>query len=576
MKSPIEAGGEGGFWRVGGSCICSSNLPSARRLAMACPILLLVEASAQVGGNTSLPWLPQDTGRLTIGTAGSGFDGIVSLAGPLSLDGQDVYEAYGKTIMRSANVFADLVNGPRGGLHVGGKRLAVQFTFVGDHSAVVQVENATRFALLSSGADFALGPYSSGLTRLASTVSFNYQKIMMACCASTASVIAQNNLTFGMLPPATSYLTTSISMVASKATALGQLADLRIGFIQADAVFTKTTCSAGPSQAAANGITMAPGALPIPTIPKTPTLAEAKVALAGLRAAGVNVIAGCTYSSTGAMIITALQELNYSVLALVLTSTNVPSWEGEYVVSPSPWHPTLPGVGSFTNWTAAQFVEAYAAEYGGDTPVYQGASFFGGMAALGAAIEAAGTLETEAVASQLRSLDMFDVFGRTRFDGNGQGLVAMIPLQHAPGSGSQAIISEASLAFPMPPWPQRWCQQLGPGKTYADNTGEVLGMECSGHGQCDARGACVCAPGFDGESCDKPVLQVQPQTTNHSGLIVIAVSVPVFLIASLIFLCVCARRRERAAGLLRLKRTGGVPDFPLPKAHQWHLFLSHK
>ena len=108
-----------------------------------------------------------------------------------------------------------------------------------------------------------------------------------------------------------------------------------------------------------------------------------------------------------------------------------------------------------------------------------------------AAIEAAGTLETDAVAAQLRSLDMFDVFGRMRFDANGQGTVAMIPLQHVPGSGAQAMVSEASLAFPMPTWPQRWCQQLGPGKTYADYAGEVLSVECSGHGQCNARGACV-------------------------------------------------------------------------------------
>ena len=115
------------------------------------------------------------------------------------------------------------------------------------------------------------------------------------------------------------------------------------------------------------------------------------------------------------------------------------------MVSPSPWHPTLPGVGAFTNWTAAQFSAAYAAENAGEVPAYQGASFFGGMAALGAAIEAAGTLETDAVAAQLRSLDMFDVFGRTRFDANGQGTVAMIPLQHIPGSGAQAMVSEASL-----------------------------------------------------------------------------------------------------------------------------------
>eukprot|EP00966_Prymnesium_polylepis_P101209 2343957-Prymnesium_polylepis.1 len=59
----------------------------------------------------------------------------------------------------------------------------------------------------------------------------------------------------------------------------------------------------------------------------------------------------------------------------------------------------------------------------------------------------------------------------------------------------------------MPTWPQRWCKDLGPGLTYADYIGQdPLSVECSGEGQCDESGSCVCEAGYGGAACSQPAL----------------------------------------------------------------------
>ena len=78
----------------------------------------------------------------------------------------------------------------------------------------------------------------------------------------------------------------------------------------------------------------------ISTVGVTPTVEEAKAALAPLRAAGINVLVGCMYQASGEVFVRALQEMNYSLSALMLTSTSIPSWEGDYMIEPAPWHPS--------------------------------------------------------------------------------------------------------------------------------------------------------------------------------------------------------------------------------------------
>ena len=90
------------------------------------------------------------------------------------------------------------------------------------------------------------------------------------------------------------------------------------------------------------------------------------------------------------------------------------------------------GEGEFTGWSAAVFYDRFLKRAG--LPVsYHGAAPFGGLAALSYAVEAAGTLDTHAVAARLRAIDLREMYARTAFDSNGQITAGMLVLQSLPG-----------------------------------------------------------------------------------------------------------------------------------------------
>ena len=61
--------------------------------------------------------------------------------------------------------------------------------------------------------------------------------------------------------------------------------------------------------------------------------------------------------------------------------------------------------------TSQQFVDAFATRYNGAEPSQSGASMFASLCALASAIEAAGTLNTSAVAAELRRLRLAEFYG---------------------------------------------------------------------------------------------------------------------------------------------------------------------
>eukprot|EP00966_Prymnesium_polylepis_P024008 552501-Prymnesium_polylepis.1 len=226
-----------------------------------------------------------------------------------------------------------------------------------------------------------------------------------------------------------------IRLIAAKARALGMLDNLTVSFIAADSVATHSICEGAPGFARDNGISVPDDT--VYTVDITPGVQEVKSVLAPMQEAAVDVIVACTYDVTVDAIVKALQELEFSPKALVANfgrrSTYDKSWECEaprrpglahprfscadpvcvvhladdYLLVPIPWHPLYnSGVGAFSNMTSLQFADAYSAEYGGDVPSYLAASMFASLCALAVAIEQAGTLETSAVAAQLRALQL--------------------------------------------------------------------------------------------------------------------------------------------------------------------------
>ena len=149
-----------------------------------------------------------------------------------------------------------------------------------------------------------------------------------------------------------------------------------------------------------------------------------------------------------------------------------------------------------------------------------GAGSFGGMCILMAAIEAAGTLDTETVAATLRALKLEEFYGHPiNFNANQQNAAEPLVLQYQRAVRTRMTIvapqklSNGVLQFPMPTWEQRRCRLAadsstaeaaviaGSGGSGSSASASASAGECSGHGSCTLGGTCACEMGYSGVSC---------------------------------------------------------------------------
>ena len=278
---------------------------------------------------------------------------------------------------------------------------------VDDVSDNAQVAPATARATRGTVADFAFGGYSSGLTKHAARQSYADGFLMMSGGAASTSVFTQNDLTFGLFPPASTYHDRPLQAIKHAAQLVddtgrttngrtftaasglgpcytgdgGCLASLKIGFVQADATFTRSQCVNGPALARSWKLDLAVhpddtnnadgGVLAI--LPKVPTLEQAEAAVILMKEAGVNVVVGCFYSQTSKAFIEAMEKLDWTPLALSISASHTSGWktdidlgwwQGEYAIGPTPWTHTTAGKGEVSGMTSSEFFDKYKSRYG--------------------------------------------------------------------------------------------------------------------------------------------------------------------------------------------------------------------
>ena len=541
--------------------------------------------------SASIPPMEQRQ-RITVEAADScpsGFDGSITLGVTLSLGHQDAWYDVSREQRECLQIFAWLVN-RRGGLFVGGERLAVHLTFVDDGSSLTQVTGALAHASRAApGAHFLLGPYGSSLTKYATKQALAEGKLLVSPTASTPSVIGENSLTFGVLPPAhkevqaagravlaaASHCDRTVGVSASHPCSevqrqercarpggtVGSCSDaLLAGFVYLDAIFTATMCTSAPATFDSLGVRYALDASGAPLSQKVGAepastmdvrypayVEELKAALRPLQQANVTFIVGCTYYMSGRALIDALAALAYSPLAVLLSSSlsdrrysaSIAAgwWQGEYVLESTAWERSEASVrGSFSNLTGTEFSALFTSHVPGASVGYLGAGAFASAVVLASAIEAAGTLETEAVRQALVATDLTEFYThRIRFDANGQNTADMVVSQmfsgtsasnhedelvYVHGSSDAALADGSRVFFPQPTWAQRLCVRASNRASFAPNSSGAASasmlqlQECHGRGYCSLRGACVCDAGYTGVHCERLRPPDEPSTCN--------------------------------------------------------------
>uniref|UniRef100_A0A7S1LIX5 EGF-like domain-containing protein n=1 Tax=Alexandrium catenella TaxID=2925 RepID=A0A7S1LIX5_ALECA len=429
--------------------------------------------------------------------------------------------------MRSAaKTFVHWLNSVRGGLRVNGSRLAMRLAWVDDGGSKLQVANATAWALRNPGfpADFAVGPYTSGLTQYAARQADADGKLMVSAGASYTYVFKQGlSRLFGLFPH--SWELTGLRVIKRAAAERDAAASLYPSHFAED-LCGGASCVAqlkfgmlgqgcdATALGDAEELFGAPSHLEAVT-DESPG-EELRLALQNLKSSAVTILFVCGLKLKTIVEATRLMseaELGFEPYAMMafgmasridfLDEFNGGWWQGGHFIEPTVWHwkSETQIRGAFSGITSQEFYSMFY-DYWKVAPAYCAAAQFCALCALCAAIEQADSLESEPVAFAMRNLSSLIEFyapSGIRFNQDGQLNQDLFLLQ-APAvrRGPVAVVHspdgsvERSLVFPKPPWALQKCRY---------DTSEN-GVECSGHGRCHAGGKCLCDPGWLGNRCE--------------------------------------------------------------------------
>jgi len=358
-----------------------------------------------------------------------------------------------------------------------------------------------------------------------------------------------------------------------------------VGFIQEQpAGFTGALCGFAPTAAEARGFALA-GA-PV-TLPSPWTNASVEHALTMLRGRGANIVLGCTYIASGRALIDGLHRLRWAPYALLISQSvgqppynqaiNNGWWQGHYAIGYVDWNAAKLGQrGDISNMTSGEFAQWYRAAYNGEEPNEQAAGVFAAGLVLVRAIELAGSIQTHAVAAEVRRMRVEEFYGTLSFRPEEEGMNSMdaLVLQSVPSTQAPVDVvsprssASAALHFPMPSWATRECRHGS--------------CENGGNGYCGADGRCICRPGWSGVNCGRK--DADPPPPHQLVVLALVLLILVLVLLILLFRTRWYRQRQLRKRCFVNMDGGGPAQLPdLAHLHTsqgtamaWHLFLSHK
>jgi branched-chain amino acid transport system substrate-binding protein len=309
--------------------------------------------------------------------------------------------------MRGFDLWRDQINA-KGGIKVGGKSYNIKFVSYDDESQNGRVQQLYTRLITQDKAQFLFSPYSSGLTATAAIISEQYGRVMLTTGAAEEKTyeLGNKNL-FQIYSPAAQYLAGALQALKEKN------ANAKIAFVYEDDPFSKAVAHATRELAkkermaivldeAYSGSTTDFG----PIINKI-VASKADALLGGGHYADGSTLARQLHDQKANLkwvtLLVAPDSPKFAELGDAANNISVPSqWEPQVMFKPN-FGPT-----------AQEFTKAFSAEYGIE-PGYHAAGGYAAGLILQHAIEQAGSVEPEKVATTLNKMDVTTMFGRTKF-----------------------------------------------------------------------------------------------------------------------------------------------------------------
>ncbi len=368
----------------------------------------------------------------------------VSETGKYAREGKDVRQGY--------NLWADWVNGEGGGISLGDQSCSVEIVVYDDESDPDTITRLVEKLVTEDEVDILLGPYSSSMTMAASAIAEKYDMIMVEGNGSSESLFERDfkNL-FAVLTPAGNYGESALK-------SLSELGAKSVVIAYEDTAFPTSVAKGAIAWAEEYGLDV----LAVETYPKD--VADVSGIMSKFKELEPDVFLGGGHFNDALLFVRAAKELDFNPKAMVITvGPSNPTFveevgaDAEYIIGPTQWERTMAYADEYFG-TAEEYAQRYE-EMWGESPTYQAAESTASALALQLAIEAAGSLETDAVRDALNALDTTLFYGPVNFDESGKNAgkpMGAVQIQ----DGNIVVVAPADSAvaeirYPMPPWSER-------------------------------------------------------------------------------------------------------------------------
>lgn len=434
---------------------------SDSRLVGTMAALALIVASCGGGGTGASTTGPTGSTTGSPTTAGPGstmgsettmgeFAGTIKLGAAVSDTG--TYAREGQDTRQGYDLWADWVNNEYGGIDVGGDRYNVEIVYYDDEGDADTAANLVERLINEDGVDFLLGPYSSGLTMSTSAIAEKYNTIMVEGNGASEGIFERGfkNI-FAVLTPGMNYTQTALQALADQGAQSVVVA-------YEDTAFPTSVAEGAQSWAGEYGMDV----LGVETYPAD--VSDVSSIITGFKNLQPDVFVGGGHYKDALLFVRAAKEADWTPKGMVITvGPSNPEFvdevgaDAEFIIGPTQWERTM-------SWEDEWFgtAEDYAVRYEdlwGEPPSYQAAESTATALALHLAIEAAGSLDSDAVRQALYDLDVMTFYGPINFDDTGKNAAKpMGSIQIQDGEINVIAPEEAAVAdirYPMTAWSDR-------------------------------------------------------------------------------------------------------------------------
>jgi branched-chain amino acid transport system substrate-binding protein len=369
----------------------------------------------------------------------------VCMTGRLSREGNYVKDGY--------TLWMEEIN-KRGGIKVGNDRYKVEIVFYDDKTDAQTGAKLTEKLITQDKVNFLLGPYGSGITLATSAIGERYKVLTIACQANANKIYERGfQYIISILPPATYYLRPIIDMSQKVEPKIKTAA-----VIWADDLFPQYCGKGARDYCKERGIKIVyEGKYPKDVKDLSSILLAAK-------AKKPDMLLGGTYFHDCVMIVKQMKELNFNVKVLgVSVGPQLPAYvenlgkDGDFVTGCEWWTPYANWNGAFWG-TPAEFAKKMKDRFG-YSPSYHPTSAAVAGTVLAAAIEKAGTLDTEKVTETLRNMQVTTVWGPMAWNKKGQNTEIHSSVVQVHDGTVKVVFpfdgKNADLVYPFPDWDKR-------------------------------------------------------------------------------------------------------------------------